>query len=46
MISGHLSRSTYTKYIRSFLTPDILSKFMCANEAQLLLIQVKKYRKH
>lgn len=44
---GILSRSTYTKYIRSFLTEDILSKFFCANEAHLILIQLNnKYKEH
>lgn len=45
MILGHLSRSTYSKYVSSFLTPEILQKFMCANEAKLILLEIKKYEK-
>lgn len=43
LISGHIARSTYSKYIRECLTPDILTKFMCANEARNILNKLKIY---
>jgi len=43
MISGHnVSRSTYTKYIQSFLTPEVVSNFMCANQAKQILQYINK----
>lgn len=43
MISGRLARTTYVKYIYSFLTPEILQKFMCANEAKGILNEIKSF---
>jgi len=42
MISGHISRSTYTKYIQSLLTPEVVSNFMCANQAKQILQYINK----
>ncbi|XP_060841995.1 uncharacterized protein LOC132922469 [Rhopalosiphum padi] len=39
---GHISRSTYTKYIQSFLTPEVVSNFMCANQAKQILQYINK----
>ncbi|XP_050443539.1 uncharacterized protein LOC126847393 [Adelges cooleyi] len=40
---GHIARSTYTKYIASLLTPEVRMKYMCANEAKLILQELQKY---
>ncbi|XP_050543999.1 uncharacterized protein LOC126907037 [Daktulosphaira vitifoliae] len=40
---GHVARSTYTKYIASLLTPEVRMKYMCANEARLILQELEKY---
>ncbi|XP_060864746.1 uncharacterized protein LOC132940952 isoform X2 [Metopolophium dirhodum] len=39
---GHISRSTYTKYIQSLLTPEVVSSFMCANQAKQILQYINK----
>ncbi|XP_016665046.1 uncharacterized protein LOC100168562 [Acyrthosiphon pisum] len=39
---GHISRSTYTKYIQSLLTPEVVSNFMCANQAKQILQYINK----
>ncbi|XP_060861477.1 uncharacterized protein LOC132938575 [Metopolophium dirhodum] len=39
---GHVSRSTYTKYIQSLLTPEVVSNFMCANKAKQILQYINK----
>lgn len=41
MILGHLSRASYSKYVGQVITPEVLHKFMCANEAKLILDYLK-----
>lgn len=44
MISGiNVACSTYKKYVKTFLTPEIFSKFLCANAGKKIYIEVKKY---
>lgn len=43
MISGYLSRSTYSKYIRAVITPDVIKQFMSANEAKQILDCIEDY---
>lgn len=38
----YVSRVAYTKYVNSFLTPDVLSKFMHANYANKMYNNMKK----
>lgn len=43
MIAGHVARSTYSKYLTSVLTQDNKAKFMHANEARLILEEIRKF---
>lgn len=43
MISGYLSLSTYSKYIRVVINPEVLNQFMSANEAIQILDCIKNY---
>jgi len=42
MISGHIVRSTYTRYIQTILTPKVVSSFMCANQAKQISQYINK----
>lgn len=44
MISGHIARSTYVKYVCTLLTPEVLQKFMCANGALKIEKEINLYK--
>ncbi|CAI6367475.1 unnamed protein product [Macrosiphum euphorbiae] len=39
---GHIVRSTYTRYIQTLLTPNVVSSFMCANQAKQITQYINK----
>lgn len=43
LISGNINRATYARYVRTYLTLDVLTKFICANKAKQILNQLTQY---